>query len=82
MAEATQYTYKLKELTTLLLKNQGIHEGMWQILINFGLGAANVGANEADLAPAAIIPVLGIGIQRMPDKTPLTVDAAEVNPAP
>ncbi len=80
MADATQYMYKIKEVTVLLLKDQQIHEGHWQIAINFGFGAANVGPSEAELAPAAVVPVLAIGIQRFPEKTPLSVDAAEVNP--
>jgi hypothetical protein len=80
MAEPTQFMFKIKDLTTLLLKEQGIHEGTWQILFNFGLGAANVGPTEAEVAPAAIVPVLGIGIQKVPERGPLTVDAAEVNP--
>ncbi len=81
MADATQYLYKLKELTVLMLKDQKIHEGHWQILVNFGFGAANVGPNEAEMAPAAMVPVMGVGVQKVPEKTPLSVDAAEVNPA-
>jgi hypothetical protein len=80
MAEVTQYMYKLKELAVLLLKDQKIHEGHWQLAVNFGFGAANIGQSEAELAPAAVVPVLAIGIQRFPEKTPMSVDAAEVNP--
>jgi hypothetical protein len=78
---ATQYVYKLKDVVTMMLKHQDIHEGHWQIMVNFGFGASNVGPNESDLSPAAIVPVLGIGIQKLAEKTPLSVDAAEVNPA-
>ena len=81
MADVTQYMYKLKELTVLMLKDQKIHEGQWQILVNFGFGAANIGPNEAELAPAALVPVMGVGIQKVSEKTPLSVDATEVNPA-
>jgi hypothetical protein len=35
---------------------------------------------EADATPAAIVPVVSIGIQKVAEKTPLTVDASEVNP--
>ncbi len=82
MVEATQYVYKAKELTALLIKEQGIRKGLWQLLVNFGFGAANVGQTEADVSPAAIVTVMGIGIQKVPEKTPITVDAAEVNPPP
>jgi hypothetical protein len=81
MADVTQYTYKIKELTALFLKDQNIHEGHWQILVNFGFGAANVGPSEAEILPAAMVQVSGMGIQKVPEKTPLSVNAAEVNPA-
>jgi hypothetical protein len=74
--------YKAKELTILLLKDRGIHDGFWQLLVNYGFGAANMGASEAEVAPSAIVQLLGVGIQKVPEKAPLTVDAAEVNPAP
>jgi hypothetical protein len=63
-----------------MLKDQGIHQGHWQMLVTFGFAVANMGPNETDVAPSAIAQLVGLGIQRMPDRTPMTVDAAEVNP--
>jgi hypothetical protein len=82
MAEATQYMFKHQEVVTALIKHQGLHEGQWQIAIQFGFAAANVGADGSDLNPAAICPVIGVGLQRATEKTNLMVDAAKVNPAP
>jgi hypothetical protein len=81
MAEATQYLLTHQELVTLLIKHKGIHEGIWQLLINFGFGAANIGPNAAALNPTAMIPITGIGIHRATELNALTVNAAVVNPA-
>jgi hypothetical protein len=81
MAEATQIVFKHKELAEILVKAQGIHEGIWGLFLRFGIAASNVGASEADLQPAAIVPVLEIGLQKFEKETNLSVDATKVNPA-
>jgi hypothetical protein len=80
MAEATQISFKHVEIVELMLKKQGIHEGIWGLFIRFGMGASNVGPSEAELMPAAIIPVLEIGLQKFEKVTNLSVDASQVNP--
>jgi hypothetical protein len=80
MPEATQIVFKHKELAEILIKHQSIHDGIWGLYIRFGIGASNVGASEADLQPAAIVPVLEIGLQRFEKETNISVDAAKVNP--
>ncbi len=80
------FRYTHKELTTLLIKHEGIHEGHWAIQVEFGLGAGNfpLGAPDKstiELTPAAIVGVTKIGIRRQDEPNPLTVDAAQVNPA-
>ena len=84
MGEPQIITFEYKEIVTMLLKHQGIHEGLWAIVVTFGLQAANikVGPSEGDVVPAAILPLLKMGIQKSDKSTPLTVDAAEVNPPP
>jgi hypothetical protein len=82
MAEAKQYTFSFKELATLLVREQGIKEGHWGIAVRFGIQGANIGSSPAgnDLVPAAIVPVLEVGIQRFDSPNALTVDAEKVNP--
>ncbi|MFZ3342957.1 MAG: hypothetical protein WA213_18895 [Terriglobales bacterium] len=80
MPEATQIVFKHKELAEMLVKAQGIHDGIWGLFVRFGIGAMNVGASDADLQPAAIVPVLEIGLQKFEKETNLSVDAAKVNP--
>jgi len=83
MADADRYTFTYKEIAEALVKQQGIHEGLWGIYVEFAIAAANVGATPEgnDLVPAAIVPVQKMGLQRFPEANNLTVDAAVVNPA-
>ncbi len=80
MPETSQLTFTFKEIVTALLKSQDIHEGIWGLFVNFGLSASNIGPNEAELKPAAVIPVLNLGLQKFEKETNLSVDAAKVNP--
>lgn len=80
MAEIKQITFTHKEVVTALLKQQGIHKGIWGIYVKFGLKATNVGSSDADLMPSAIVPVTDIGLQTFDSLNNLSVDAAEVNP--
>ena len=82
MADAAQqYVFTHKQLATMLVREQGIHEGLWVVQYTFGLAGTNVGPNADDLNPAAIVPILNIILGRAPERNALTVDAAEVNPA-
>jgi hypothetical protein len=49
---------------------------------NFGMQATNVGPNDSDLKPAAIIAILNISLHKADKETNLAVDAARVNPRP
>jgi hypothetical protein len=82
MAEASQFMFSYREVVEALIKKQGLHEGIWGLSVNFGIQATNVGPNELDLKPAAIIPILSIGIQRFEKENNLSADAAKVNPKP
>lgn len=84
MADVERYTFTYKEVAEALVKQQGIHEGLWGIYVEFAIAAANVGSapESSDIVPAAIVPVQKMGLQRFPEANNLTVDAAEVNPAP
>lgn len=81
MPEPTQLKFTHKEVATALIKANGIHEGIWGVLVNFGLRGMNVGGSVDDLQPSAIVPVLSIGLQQFDKINNLSVDAAEVNPA-
>jgi hypothetical protein len=82
MPEATQITYSHRELVEILVKQQGLHEGIWGLYVRFGLGAANVGDSPTQIQPAAIVPVLEIGLQKFDKEGSISVDAAKINPKP
>ncbi|MGH9692478.1 MAG: hypothetical protein ACRD4C_15615 [Candidatus Acidiferrales bacterium] len=80
MGEPTQISFRHSELAEILVKKQGIHEGVWGIYVKFGLQATNAGPTETELTPAALVGVMEIGIQKFDKESNLTVDAAKINP--
>jgi hypothetical protein len=82
MPETKGYTFSLKEVAEILVKKMDLHEGLWQLTIQFGFGIANVPASPdgKTIHPAVINVVQNIGIQRSDLATNLTIDAAIVNP--
>ena len=63
MENVSQYTFELKELSEMLLKQKGIKEGLWDIGVNFKMAALLAGpARTADGCP----PLRG----RAPDVVP------------
>lgn len=82
MPETNQYIFSFKEIATALVKASDIHEGIWGLIVNFAINAQNVGPNENELRPSALIPILSIGLMKADKETNLCVDAAKVNPAP
>ena len=83
MPEIRQYEFKFKEVLEALVKQAGIHEGKWQLVINFGLAAANMGPTPSEVVPGAAVAVAGIGLMKAVNDSPeaLVIDAGEVNPA-
>ncbi len=91
MAEPNQYTFTHRELAEMLVKQAGVHEGFWMLLVQFNMTAGNVGQRPNEMNPTAILTIPQIGIMRLPPGGPLggpgiptennvTVDAAKVNP--
>lgn len=84
MAEPQTITFEYKEVVDALIKRQDIHEGIWQLYIEFGITAANIGQGptKENVIPAAIVPLLKIGIHKVTEENQLTVNAAVANPPP
>lgn len=83
MPEVQTITLNHRELIEVLIKSQELHEGIWQLHIEFGLGGANIGMPGTDqVLPAAIVPINKIGITQVDKEGPLALDASKVNPAP
>jgi hypothetical protein len=83
MPETSQLMFKYQEVLEALIKQAGLHEGRWQLIMVFGLAGANMGPNENEIVPGAAVAVTGIGLQKAGPESPkaLTADAAAVNPA-
>ena len=70
----------LRDLTGVLINYYGIHEGHFELLVEFQFGLGAVGPDPAALIPGAMIGVSRIGLVPSKADGPTTVDAAIVNP--
>ena len=80
MPETGLITFSHKELVEILVKSQNLTEGIWQLYMNFGIKAANLGSSDSDVLPTAMIPVLQIGIKKTDKENNLAVDASKLIP--
>lgn len=76
MPNPKQFSFTFAEIAELLAGKAGVTEGHWGLLVAFGISAGNVGLNDDDLKPAAIVPVISIGLQEFEKPNNLTVNAA------
>lgn len=65
----------------MVIRDQGIHEGLYDIGLEFNMAVGSVGPDQDSQLPGAIFGVSRIGIIQVPKAGPNTVDAAKVNPA-
>ena len=82
MADVEKFTFTHKELAEILVKRLDLHEGIWGLYVQFGLKATNLATPDDDAArtPAAIVPLLKLGLQKFEKETTISVDASKVNP--
>lgn len=69
-----------KELTELLIKHYGFHEGYFSLIVEFQIGSGAVGPSPKERIPGVMIGIAKIGLTKTDDKNPLGVDAAVCNP--
>ena len=84
MAEVDTYGFDLREVTTALIKQQGIHEGLWMLAFEFNLGAGMAGATKEEVRPMAFVQINKISLVRQNEIASghnLVINAAEINPA-
>lgn len=75
--------FSLIELTEILVKHQKLHEGFYNLYLEFQLAVGAVGPTPELLCPGAMIGVSRIGLAKTEkEKANIqTVDASKVNPA-
>jgi hypothetical protein len=83
MAELEKHVFSHREVVEALILKQGLHEGLWALHVEFGIAAGFVGNDPnapESIFPAAIVPVVKLGLQKADKPSSITADAAEVNP--
>lgn len=80
MSAQQQTMLDTKEITRLLIKAMGVHEGHFMLSVEFAFTAGNVGPSPEQAMPGAIMGISRIGIVACDAAGPNTVDAAEANP--
>jgi len=82
MPEVGQIKYDLKEITALMIRDQGIRSGLWMIWSRFAQAVTNIAPPETEsggpAGPGAIAVLIELGIQKVDQPGPLSVDASEV----
>jgi hypothetical protein len=77
--EVGQFTYSLRELTALMIKDRGIRTGHWMIWTRFNFGVSNImSEGGGPSGPGVVSMLIEAGIQKAEGPNPLAVDAAEV----
>ena len=77
------FFYDQKEVVENLIKAQGLHEGLWRLILDLGLSATNVNVlqdGNTTLTPTGMVLIQRIGIVEASELNDLTVDAAVCNP--
>lgn len=80
MAENIQILFTLQEVVTTLLKEQKIHSGFYEIGIELQVAVGTLGPAPEAALPGAMFGVKRIGLNKVEQMTPLSVDAAVANP--
>lgn len=72
----------LRQMTEVLIKHLDLHDGLYNLLIEFQIGVGAVGPAPESVLPGAMFGVSRIGLSKTnPDKKNIhSVDASEINP--
>lgn len=70
-----------KDLTAVLIKHYDLHEGVFDLSIEFCIGTGISGPSPESMYPTAMIGVSTFSLILTEIETPFSVDAAVVNPA-
>lgn len=73
-------THSIQELTELLIKHHGIHDGIYELTFEMNIAIGAIPMPEGSALPGAAIGFSKIGIKKTDESRPNTVDAAVVNP--
>ena len=74
-------SHELREITEMLVKHHGLHDGLYDLALEFQIAVGAVGPDPSSIFPGAMIGVRSIGLVNTDKEGPSTVNAAEVNPS-
>jgi hypothetical protein len=82
MPESKNFLFDYVEMATMMIRKLDLHEGLWGVYFEFSPTGANIpiSPDQKTFAPASIVIIKSVGIQRFDAPSNLTVDAALVNP--
>lgn len=70
----------MRELAEVLIRHHGLHEGIYDTAIEFQFALGQVGPDPQKPMPGAMLGVSRIGLVKVNNAGPQSVDAAKVNP--
>lgn len=73
-------SHELREITELLVKHHGLHEGIYDLALEFQIAVGGMGVDPLTNLPGVMFNVKRIGIVKAHQVGASTVDAAEANP--
>lgn len=79
-AGAVEPVLSMRDLTEILLRHYGIHEGRYDLLVEFQIGTGPIGSDPANKIPGAVIGISKVGLRVSSESNLNSVDAAMVNP--
>lgn len=77
-----QFLLSHKDLAALLVRENEIHEGLWEVAFEFQIAIGTMGPSPEQVCPGAMFNVHRVGLNKVSQQTALSIDAAVVNPAP
>ena len=71
----------MPDLAVVLIKHYDLHEGLYDLMMEYRIGMGGVGPDPASLTPGVMLGAYRVGLIPSINKSPTTIDAATVNPA-
>lgn len=71
---------RMKDVVELLIKHYDLHEGKYELWLEFQMGFGAAGPNPESVLPGAFLGISRLGLTPSEADGPFAVDAAVVNP--
>ena len=78
-----RYEFDIHELTEILIKQKNIHEGIYQLRMDFRIASGLLApAEDTKKLPGLMFGLCGVVIEQAKEPNDYTIDAAKINPKP